>query len=646
MNTNNSPEIKVDVCVIGSGLSGLLAMKYLQEEGLSYIGLEERDDVGGIFNFSPDPNISTVLMSTETNVSRSVMEFSDHPLSYRGLYGRTHVYMHQSEYINYIYSYCKKYSLIENIRFHTSIIDIQKQNDKWHITFQDKNDKNRASSIVICRNIVVSTGIHSKKNFLTGKERFKNYSGKIFYGHEFKATSLDFYKKNVLIIGTSETAADIANDLSFVCNKVIMFDDMNTHFYAPKHNRYSLDFLSRLHHYAFGDNGYGEREQAMYRYVFKILAYFAGDSDQGVTRELLLHGVPVKNFRLKGNPNKETRLINKSTYFLERIVSGDILLKGNITDVTKRRIAFDSVDDVFDIDYICICHGFRNPYSINKFYRYIFPVEDPSVAFNGFVRPIIGGIPMIAENQARFVAQVFSGKTTLPSKKEMIEKVEYDRSRYKKVHRNAHQRIVIADNINYCDEIALAGGFYPKLSAQLKAWRYTLFSPQHAAFYHLGDAKKRDMAKKILNKYVFFSPAILPIFLVNRILPRIIYFLSPYLYERSPFHDTLSMLKINRADEVFDDLIFKKSFRWLYAGLSASLVIAGFLSGAQSIFYLGIGTFAQHLIYNINAPQSDFKITYQYQPCNVFDELKSLVRDESDITDKPRRATRGKRKKS
>jgi len=47
----------VDLIVIGAGWSGLLACKYAKENGLNVVVLEGRENIGGVWKFSEDPEI-------------------------------------------------------------------------------------------------------------------------------------------------------------------------------------------------------------------------------------------------------------------------------------------------------------------------------------------------------------------------------------------------------------------------------------------------------------------------------------------------------------------------------------------------------------------------------------------------------------
>ena len=77
---SESDSIFHDVTIIGAGWSGLMACKYMREFGLSVATLEKRSEIGGLWCFSEDPNIVTVMQTTKTTSSSSVTEMSDFPM--------------------------------------------------------------------------------------------------------------------------------------------------------------------------------------------------------------------------------------------------------------------------------------------------------------------------------------------------------------------------------------------------------------------------------------------------------------------------------------------------------------------------------------------------------------------------------------
>lgn len=70
MASSQSQHIGSDVCVIGTGVLGLLALKNLLEQGLNATALERNEYIGGTWHASQNTDQTTALMGTTANTSR------------------------------------------------------------------------------------------------------------------------------------------------------------------------------------------------------------------------------------------------------------------------------------------------------------------------------------------------------------------------------------------------------------------------------------------------------------------------------------------------------------------------------------------------------------------------------------------------
>src|SRR6478735_1306183 len=74
LRSNDHRTVSLDVCVIGAGASGLVAMKELLDEGHVVSCYEKADRQGGLFNYSPTHG--GVYDSTRLTISNNFMAFS------------------------------------------------------------------------------------------------------------------------------------------------------------------------------------------------------------------------------------------------------------------------------------------------------------------------------------------------------------------------------------------------------------------------------------------------------------------------------------------------------------------------------------------------------------------------------------------
>lgn len=145
------------VAIVGAGISGLLACKYVLEIGLHPIVFEAEDDVGGIWRHT--------IQSTKLQTPKQDFQFSDFPWDS----SIKEDVPHNEQVLDYIKSYANHFSIIPHIKFNSKVIDIDfvgESNEeinswklwsgnnspfgskgRWHITIEDTKN----FSTEVCR---------------------------------------------------------------------------------------------------------------------------------------------------------------------------------------------------------------------------------------------------------------------------------------------------------------------------------------------------------------------------------------------------------------------------------------------------------------------------------------------------------------
>jgi cation diffusion facilitator CzcD-associated flavoprotein CzcO len=67
------PRPQVSVGIIGSGLSGLAALKQFKSEGFEVTAFEQHDEIGGLWNFREDPEKRSMSWYTMSNSSKYIV---------------------------------------------------------------------------------------------------------------------------------------------------------------------------------------------------------------------------------------------------------------------------------------------------------------------------------------------------------------------------------------------------------------------------------------------------------------------------------------------------------------------------------------------------------------------------------------------
>ncbi len=135
------------MAIIGAGMSGLLACKYMLEKGFNPIVFEAKEGIGGLWNHT--------IESTKLQNSKETFQFSDFPwpASVQEV-NPTH-----NQFLEYLKSYAEHFGIISYIKFNSKVINIDYVGEayeemeswdlwggtnkpfgskgKWHITVQD-----------------------------------------------------------------------------------------------------------------------------------------------------------------------------------------------------------------------------------------------------------------------------------------------------------------------------------------------------------------------------------------------------------------------------------------------------------------------------------------------------------------------------
>ncbi|MBV6626500.1 MAG: NAD(P)-binding domain-containing protein [Rivularia sp. (in: Bacteria)] len=190
------------VCVVGAGVSGLVAAKTFLEEGCEVTVLEKKSGLGGVWEKSSSyPNVTT-------QSSRHTYCFSDYPMP------EDYPEWPSGEQVRkYLQSYADHFGVSERITFQAEVTDIYRKTEEalWVVSFkinnQDKvEEKNQEFDFVLVCN---GTFNIPKIPKIPGKEEFIATGGNILHSVEFKDSSL-IKDKRVVVVGFGKSACDIA----------------------------------------------------------------------------------------------------------------------------------------------------------------------------------------------------------------------------------------------------------------------------------------------------------------------------------------------------------------------------------------------------------------------------------------------------
>jgi dimethylaniline monooxygenase (N-oxide forming) len=167
-----------------------------------------------LWRYTTDEQTISVTKHTKTNNSKQRLAFSDFPWSKNA--GN---YPDASEIADYIDQFAEHNKLLPHCRLGLGIhyLERSEKSDQWDLTLKDKDGRLITEQF---SRVLITTGAQSRPVMpkFSGMEHFK---GKVIHARAFKDAK-DFAGERVLIVGLSNTAGDVAAELSDVCPEVFI----------------------------------------------------------------------------------------------------------------------------------------------------------------------------------------------------------------------------------------------------------------------------------------------------------------------------------------------------------------------------------------------------------------------------------------
>ena len=480
-----SVEAQCDVVVIGAGWSGLAACKCMLEEGLSVVALEKREEIGGVWCYTDDSTIPTVMKSTQTTSSSTVTEMSDYPMP-----KEIGMFPHHTDVITYLRSYAKEFHLLPHIKLNSVVVKAEKEGSQWKVT---------CSSGKVYRStyLVVAAGVHQYPNRELEKTMLKGFTGKVLHSIEIKEPLEEFKDSRLLILGGGETGSDLCIDWIDHAKFIYWSIPRGQHFFrkyakvVPWGTPQALDKASSRM----------MKLIAPYHRSKPGLAWVCKWTTNGSLLAYQGHGIP--EWRNKAEFFKA--FINKNGKVLDLVDYEHLVPKGGILECKGKEVTFvDGSKQEFDLVIMSTGYNVETEYlpkeyskGIRERHKMVFDVEDPSLAFIGLVRPIVGSLVGISELQARWTAKVFASKVPLKSLEERKRDVKQDTASLNEYFKNTSQRVEgLVEGFTYVDDIARHAQIYPNYWSLFKKsprkWFWAFFSPYNSSTFRLNDPESLD----------------------------------------------------------------------------------------------------------------------------------------------------------
>ena len=403
------------ICVIGTGPSGITAVKNLVDLGLNVKAFDYNSDVGGNWIFNENESHSSVFETTHIISSKSLSEYED--FSFKSSVSD---YPSHKELKDYFQSYAKHFDLYRFIQFNTLVENCERlSKNKWEVTTICDNIK----SVEVFTDLVVCNGHHWEPKYPKYDGDFK---GVFIHSHNYKKAE-PFKNKKVLVIGGGNSACDVAVETSRV-SKQTFLSWRRGYRIIPKFvmGKPSDVFASKM----------------SFLPIF-LRNYFAGILANLITGDNSNYGLPKPDHKFgETHPTINSELLYK-------IRHGKIKPRGEIDCFKDHYVHFkDKTKEKFDVIIACTGFELSHPFFDKKFLNYskgpvplylkMFHPKYEDLFFVGMFQPL-GCIWPGSEQQSKLLALALTKKWKRPSNIEELCKKEVDNPHMKQINTNRHR---------------------------------------------------------------------------------------------------------------------------------------------------------------------------------------------------------------
>jgi dimethylaniline monooxygenase (N-oxide forming) len=400
----------------------MAACQVLGERGLSFDCFEKGSDVGGLWRYGNDNELSSVYASLHTNTSRAVGQYTGYPMP-----ADYPDFPHHTQILTYLRDYAEHFGLHEHIRFRTEVVGVQRvSDDAWEVQWRQADGELHSDRYAA---VLVASGHHWDPRMpepLPG-----GFSGREIHSHRYR-TAREFEGMNVLVVGLGDSAIDIACDISRVSKMTFLTARRGT-WILPKYlgsrplGEVGIKMMSRSP--LTGEVAGGP--------LAKLGAYAISRWNNLYMGRPESYGLPKPDHKFGAD------IPSVSSDLYTRIGHGRVTPKPWISGVDGERVLFQD-GTAEEIDAIVYCTGYNialpflsDPIVDSEdgtvpLYKRVVQPDLPGLYFVGLI-DVAGPLNPLAELQVQWIADLLEGTVTLPSSTRMQEAIaREDRRRQKR----------------------------------------------------------------------------------------------------------------------------------------------------------------------------------------------------------------------
>jgi cation diffusion facilitator CzcD-associated flavoprotein CzcO len=398
-------------CVIGAGSCGIAAAKALYEARIPFDCFEMGPVLGGLWVYQNPNGRSGAYRSLEMNTSGPRMSYSDFPVN-------DDDYPMHERVREYFERYVDHFGFRSKFTFNTKVEHVRSRDDGvWEVEIAGEGAAD-GREVREYDAILVGNGHHWDPRW--PEPRFPgDFSGLEMHAHDYREPET-FAGKRVLVVGGGNSGMDVARDASDVAEATFLSLRRGVHVLRKRLGRKRRPIDQTL---APPWLPWPIKQKG-----FELLRRRSGDISD--------YGFPEPDHKV-GHAHPTV-----SDHIHDRLASGAVTAKPNIRERRGDVVVFDDGSEE-RIDVIVYCTGYKVsfPFFDEDFisapdndlplFRRTFHPEIGGVYFLGLCQPL-GAIMPLAEEQAKWIAELLRGEYVLPSAEEMRADIAAEREAHAK----------------------------------------------------------------------------------------------------------------------------------------------------------------------------------------------------------------------
>lgn len=231
------PARSLRVAVIGAGAAGLATARELRREGHAAVVFERAHAVGGTWLYhdhaDEQSSSSSLYASLRTNLPREVMGFLDFPLAAAPDSVDPRRFPRHQEVLRYIQAFARRFHLHGLVRLRTEVLAVTKDDGdleessscRWRVRWRrNAAAGDEADEEEVFDAVVVCNGHYTEPRTAADIPGLDAWPpAKQMHSHSYRVPA-PFADQVVVIVGASNSGADISREIAGVAREVHMAD--------------------------------------------------------------------------------------------------------------------------------------------------------------------------------------------------------------------------------------------------------------------------------------------------------------------------------------------------------------------------------------------------------------------------------------